>query len=229
MLLKLVSTTVVANADSTLNLILLKNDGTTAIDTTNIASIQNVTNWFLLKGYNGTDFTSALTISAVAAGATPASGQVIITFSNTGTLVAAGDILVLAPGSLTPNSGDFNVILNTASINVGFDDTTPTDTLTEVSLVPKAYNTMNKNYNFKLDIITKQGDTISTITTTTNDPITVNGIVVTKILFNVTDGDTIYTSLEKCNYTVEFFDTDDNPVEYAPSASDIVSISFVPV
>lgn len=227
MLLKINSTSVVPAGSSTLNVILLDDTGATPINTATIGTETTPENWFALKVYNGTTMEN-LTISSVAAGTTPADGEVVITFDNATNLVALGDILILSPGLLIPASTPFSKILNTASLDNGFTNLTPVASIGEVTIAPKAYTTRNQNYNFKLDIITKQGDTISTITTTTNDPITVNGLIVTKIVFEVTDPDTIYNSLETCNYSIYFFDALDNVILYEPSSSDVISVSFLP-
>ncbi|MDU1309958.1 hypothetical protein [Clostridium sp.] len=126
----------------------------------------------------------------------------------------------------TPANGEITITFTNSSNQASIGDIL---IVTETTIAPKAYSTKDNQYNFKLDIITKQGDSISTITTTTNDPITVNGLVVTKIVFDIADNDNIYDSLETCNYTISFFDSSDNIIYYEPSTTDIISVSFVPV
>lgn len=228
MLLKINSANIVSNNDSTLSAVLLNDLGTTPIDTQSISSETNSKDWFSLKGYNGLTLTD-LVITQVTQGSTPANGEITITFTNSSNQASIGDILILSPGTVIPTNSPFSKIKNTASLDTGFSDTSPVASVTETTIAPKAYSTKDNQYNFKLDIITKQGDSISTITTTTNDPIIVNGLVVTKIVFDIADSDNIYDSLETCNYTISFFDSSDNIIYYEPSTTDIISVSFVPV
>lgn len=235
MLIKLLSYDFTTTGSYKLNAILLDNDNTTAINTTTPPDKA----LFRLERFLSIT-PATITITSIAAGTTPASGEIVITFDesavsdqSTNGNIKIGDVLVLSQGT-TVGTTPYSRIMNTASMDTGLG-TTPLTEVDQYTVTPSPNSTKDKNYSYGLSFFQEGGtEVVIPLNQILGGPITIAGETINSIRFSmITDPNltTKYSNGLPVQFKALFYTSTDGsgtPLTLEGNANDIFSMAFIP-